>query len=155
MNSWDEMTDDELMAALADAVAESDAVPERRREAAHAAFTWRNIDEELAELLHDSALDAGAAVRSSATTVRALAFGRGAVTLEVEVDGDAVLGEVVDEDVTATTPATVSLQQPGVEDRTIEVDESGFFRFDGVAPGPARFVMVRAGWILATPWVVL
>jgi hypothetical protein len=155
MSTWDDRSDDELMAALAEAVAEQGVVSERRRAAAQAAFTWRTVDEELADLLHDSALDTGAAVRSGAATVRALAFGRGAVTLEVEVEGDAVLGEVVDEDVSAATPATVTVQQPGLEDRTVEVDASGFFRFTGVTPGPARFVMVRAGWILATPWVVL
>ena len=52
------------MAELAAAVEEEAAVSDRRRAAARAAFTWRTVDAELAELLHDSALDAGAAVRS-------------------------------------------------------------------------------------------
>ena len=73
MSEWDDLDsldDDALMALLGDAVAESDAVSDRRRAAARAAFTWRSVDEELAELLHDSALDAGAAVRSSASGPR-------------------------------------------------------------------------------------
>ena len=85
------------MAELAAAVEEEAAVSDRRRAAARAAFTWRTVDAELAELLHDSALDAGAAVRSGSDGPRMLSFRRAAVTLEVEIDGDAVLGEVIDE----------------------------------------------------------
>ena len=62
MSDW---SDDDLMAELAEAVAEEDAVTDRRREAARAAFTWRSVDAELMELLHDSALEAGAAVRGA------------------------------------------------------------------------------------------
>ncbi|MCD0359134.1 hypothetical protein LQI09_18365, partial [Acinetobacter baumannii] len=65
MTNWDELTDYELMTALSEAVTETaPEVVDRRRAAAQAAFTWRTIDTELAELLHDSALEAGAAVRS-------------------------------------------------------------------------------------------
>ena len=49
--NWDELDDDQLMAALEAAVAEGAAVSDRRREAARAAFTWRTVDAELAELL--------------------------------------------------------------------------------------------------------
>ena len=97
MSEWDDITDDELMALLAGAVGEPDAADERRRTAARAAFTWRSVDEELAELLHDSALDAGAAVRSGSDAPRSLAFGRSGLTLEVEVDGERLLGQVVGE----------------------------------------------------------
>ena len=51
-------TDDELLAELRAAIAEADLVTDRQREAARAAFTWRTVDAELAELLHDSALEA-------------------------------------------------------------------------------------------------
>ena len=64
MTEPNDLNDNELMAELAAAVAEEEAVSERRRTAARAAFTWRTVDAELAEMLHDSALDAGAAVRS-------------------------------------------------------------------------------------------
>ena len=75
MTDWSD--DDELMAVLAEAVAEADAVTDRRREAAQAAFTWRHVDAELMELLHDSALEAGAAVRGAGDPGRLLSFGRG------------------------------------------------------------------------------
>lgn len=150
-----ERDDEELMAELAAAVAEETAVSDRRRAAAKAAFTWRTVDAELAELLHDSALDVGAAVRSGADGPRMLSFRRAAVTLEVEIDGASVLGEVIDGHTEDSGPATVTLQRPDADDRTAEAAASGFFRFDGVEPGPVRFVVARAGWSLTTPWATI
>ncbi|MEV5000647.1 hypothetical protein [Nocardioides sp. LML1-1-1.1] len=157
MTEWDAMDDDELMALLGQAVADAEAVPERRRDAARAAFTWRSVDEELAELLHDSALDAGAAVRSAADGPRSLAFGRSGLTLEVEVEGDRLLAEVVAEGDAAAGegPATVTLQRPGADDVVESTDTAGFVRFAGVGAGAARFVVARGGWSLTTPWVTL
>lgn len=157
MTEWDAMDDDELMALLGQAVADAEAVPERRRDAARAAFTWRSVDEELAELLHDSALDAGAAVRSAADGPRSLAFGRSGLTLEVEVEGDRLLAEVVAEGDAAAVegPATVTLQRPGADDVTESTDAAGFVRFAGVGAGAVRFVVARGGWSLTTPWVTL
>lgn len=155
---FDRLSDDELMAELAAAVEEDADVSDRRRAAARAAFTWRTVDEELAELLHDSALDAGAAVRSGAGDAdapRMLSFRRSAVTLEVEIDGTAVLGQVIDAAGEDTSPTTVTLQRPDVDDRSTDVDVSGFFRFDDVAPGPVRFVVSRSGWSLTTPWATI
>ncbi|WP_183095589.1 hypothetical protein [Nocardioides stalactiti] len=151
MTQWN---DDELLAELAAAVAEETAVSDRRRAAAQAAFTWRTVDAELAELLHDSALDAGAAVRSGGDGPRTLSFRRAAVTLEVEIDGDVVLGEVIDESGVGD-PATVTLQRPGVDDVVVEADASGFFRIEGVGAGSVRFVVARSGWILTTPWATI
>ncbi|GAB4001327.1 hypothetical protein [Nocardioides ultimimeridianus] len=148
--NWDAMSDDELIAALGEAVAEDASVSTQRRDAARAAFTWRTIDDELAELLHDSAFDAGAAVRSSAGTPRALTFGRSGITVEVEVDGDQVLGEVVD-----GAGAAVTLQRPELDDVAVEADAAGFFRFSGVGAGLVRFVVELDGWSLTTPWVTL
>ncbi len=153
MTSTPDSTDDELMAMLAEAVAEADAVTERRLSAAKAAFAWRNVDEELAELLHDSALDAGAAVRSgSGDEPRSLSFGSGGLALEVEVDGTVLMGQVLGADLAG---ATVTLQRTGSADREVEVDPSGFVRFEDVAPGPIRLVASAAGWRLVSPWVVV
>ena len=82
-----DFSDDEvLMTALRDAIADGDAVTDRRREAARAAFSWRTVDVELMELLHDSALEAGAAVRGVGDA-RHLTFGRDGLTVELEVSG--------------------------------------------------------------------
>ena len=84
-----------------------------------------------------------------------LSFRRAAVTLEVEIDGDAVLGEVIDESEGDAAPATVTLQRPDMVDRSVEADASGFFRFDEVGPGSVRFVVARGGWSLTTPWATI
>ncbi|WP_134768149.1 hypothetical protein [Nocardioides sp. 1609] len=144
--------DDALLAELGRAVSEEAVVTARRREAARAAFTWRTVDAELADLLHDSALESGA-VRSAGVpdAARTLSYGNGDVTLELEVDGDTVLGQVVREADGGTVAAVVLLRRADGAETSAEVDPSGFFRFTDVAPGPARFV---AG-TLTTPWVVL
>ena len=146
MNDWSD--DDELMTALAEAVSETDEVTERRRVAAQAAFTWRTIDAELMELLHDSSLEAGAAVRSTGeATERVLSFGSGELSLELELRGDVVLGQVV-----PGQPGSVDLQRVDGETSTVETDGSGFFRLDGVEAGLMRFVVTTGGRTLTTTW---
>jgi hypothetical protein len=148
MNHWSD--DDALMAALSEAVAEADAVTDRRREAAQAAFTWRSVDAELMELLHDSALEAGAAVRGAADPGRLLSFGRGELTIELEVGAGAVAGQVL-----PAQDATVTLQATGVDDRTVAADGAGFFRIEEVGSGPVRFVVTTSETTLTTSWVTL
>jgi hypothetical protein len=142
--------DDALTAALKEAVAEADAVSDRRREAARAAFTWRSVDAELMELLHDSALEAGAAVRGPADPGRLLSFGGGSLTIELEVGAGAVTGQVL-----PAQAATVTLQRTGAEDRTVAADAAGFFRIDEVGSGPVRFVVTTSEQTLTTAWVTL
>jgi hypothetical protein len=148
MTAWDDFTDEELLAELREAVAEADEVTELQREAARAAFTWRTVDAELAELLHDSALES-AAVRGD-DTARTLSFASGPLTLEVEIDGDTVRGQVV-----GAAAESVLLQRSTADDQPLEVDPSGFFRFDGVSAGPVRFVVKAGDWTLTSPWVAL
>lgn len=148
MTDW---TDDELMELLAEAVAEGDAVTDRRRADAQAAFTWRTVDEELMELLHDSTLEVGAGVRSAGeTTERVLSFGTGELTLELELDGDVVIGQVLPGQL-----GTVALQRVDAEPRTVATDAAGFFRFQGVTPGLTRFVVTVSNDTLTTTWVHL
>jgi hypothetical protein len=138
------------MAALSEAVAEADAVTDRRREAAQAAFAWRSVDAELMELLHDSALEAGAAVRGAGDPGRLLSFGRGELTIELEVGAGAVTGQVL-----PAQDATVTLQATGVDDRTVAADGAGFFRIEEVGSGPVRFVVTTSETTLTTSWVTL
>jgi hypothetical protein len=151
------MNDDELMALLGEAVAEEAVVSDRRRTAARAAFTWRSVDAELAELLHDSALAAGAAVRSDGDESRTLSFGHSGLTLEIEVEGEVLLGQVIGTGgaSAATEPASVLLERPDADAQSAVADASGFFRLEGVRPGAVRFVVEQGGWSLTTPWVTL
>ncbi len=149
MTSFDDLSDDELLAALAEAVAEADLVTDRQREAAQAAFTWRTVDQELAELLHDSALEL-TGVRGADDAPRTLSFASGALTLEVEIDGDVVIGQVV-----GGTAESVVLQRSAGDDQPLDVDTAGFFRLDGVGAGPIRFVVQAGDWTLTSPWVAI
>jgi hypothetical protein len=47
------------------------------------------------------------------------------------------------------------MQRSIADDQPLEVDPSGFFRLDGVAPGPVRFVVQAGDWMLTSPWVAL
>ena len=91
--------------------------------------SWRTIDEELLALTHDSLELADAAVRG-ALDVRTLGFETDGLSLEVEVDGDRVFGQVLDAEVD-------EIVVESVEDgsQAIPVDSSGIFS-----------VVVLAGW---------
>lgn len=143
------LSDDELLAELRAAVAEADLVTDRQRAAAQAAFTWRTVDQELAELLHDSALEM-TGVRGADDAPRTLSFASGALTLEVEVDGDVVIGQVIGADA-----QSVTLQRSIADDQPLDVDSAGFFRIEGVGPGPIRFVVQAGDWTLTSPWVAI
>jgi hypothetical protein len=141
-------TDDEgLMNELGRALAQQ-AVPDHRREAARAAFTWRTIDEELLALTHDSLEMADAAVRG-ALDVRTLGFESDGLSLELEVDGERVIGQVLDTDVDE-----VVVESTDYGSKTCPVDASGVF--SGVVPrGPVRFAVRVEGVLRHTPWIVL
>jgi hypothetical protein len=142
-------TDDEaLMQELARAMAQEAAVPDHRREAARAAFTWRTIDEELLALTHDSLELADAAVRG-ALDVRTLGFESDGLSLEVEVDGDRVVGQVLDADVDEVVVESIDDGS-----QSTPVDSSGIFSVV-VPTGPVRFGVRIDGVLRRTPWVVL
>jgi hypothetical protein len=146
-DSWD---DDQLLAALKDAVAARQAVPARFVEAARNAFSWRDIDAELARLAYDSAsdLDVMAGLRSGSASVRVLTFAAGPLTIELEVADGALLGQVI-----PAGPGTVDLRPPvGLALRTA-VDDLGCFRVCPVPAAPVRLsYRGTAGTSLLTGW---
>ena len=64
------------------------------RQAAYGAFAWRTVDQDLLTLMHDSALQATAAVRGS-EDARTLSFTGGEMSLELEVDGSVITGQLL------------------------------------------------------------
>lgn len=78
---------DELLERLAAIAGALDAPPPELASAAQAAFGWRTIDAELAELVYDSWLDDGAlaGVRTD-TGPRRLTFDAPDMTMEVQID---------------------------------------------------------------------
>jgi hypothetical protein len=143
--------EDELRALFA----RMDPVPELVSEGARAAFTWRTIDAELAELMRDSAeLEAGElALRSAAVGPRMLSFESPRLAIEAEVSMTGprtrrVVGQII-----PPLAATVVLERPGSR-IAVEADELGRFFFEDAAAGPARLraLLPDGGVEIATPW---
>ena len=108
----------------------------------------KRSDEELLALTHDSLEMADAAVRG-ALDVRTLGFESDGLTLELEVDGDRVFGQVLDADVD-----DVHVESVGEGSQTCPVDASGVFSVV-VPTGPVRFGVAVEGMLRHTPWIVL
>ena len=75
-------TDEGLMQDLAAAIGQEREIPDQRRQAAYGAFAWRTIDQDLLTLMHDSSLQATAAVRGT-EEARTLSFEGAGMTLEL------------------------------------------------------------------------
>ena len=122
-----------------------DDVDPRHRAAAQAAFVWRTIDEELMELTYDS-LETPAAVRSAAVDApRTVSFSSSIGSLELEIDGERVMGHVL-------PGGTVTVVMTNVVGERLESpsDEDGVFELMGSLPGPVRFSIEGKG---ITQWL--
>ncbi len=145
-------SDDELLALVGRALRAADPVPDRVIDGARAAWTWRTIDEELAELVFDSSSQL-AGVRSE-DTARQLTFRSPGVEIEVMVTDEAartVIGQLI-------PPGEFTVQLL-LGDAVIEepTDRLGRFTFNGIAPGPVRLVVVdeHGHHLVITEWVLL
>jgi hypothetical protein len=149
------MDDEAVFTELRGLLARTDPVPDRLDEAARAAFTWRTIDAELAELMRDSAeLDAGAlALRSTATGPRLLSFESPRVAIEAEVSVTGPRERRLAGQIVPPVAATVTLEQGGVR-LSVQADELGRFAFERLGAGPARLraALPDGGMEVATPW---
>jgi len=142
--------DEQLLAALREAMKAREAVPPWFMETGKAAYAWHNIDAELAQLTYDSSrdLDAAAAVRSEAASIRALTFTSARLSIELEVAKDSLLGQII-----PPGPGTLETHTAtGVT--TSPVDEIGCFTIEPIPPSPFRLrfrttntIDVLTGWI--------
>jgi len=150
--------DDELEAELRRLAAAWDPVPAELRQAAVDAFSWRDIDAEIAELVYDSLLDFDEAslVRGPAGQ-RLVSFAVGGMTIDVEVTstgtGRTVMGQIV-----PPQRATVDIRHPR-DMVTVEADDLGRFRSGPLPPGPASLRLHpppgAAGPDIVTEWIAL
>jgi len=148
-NGWD---DEELLAELREAMKARRAVPSWFVETGKSAYAWHNIDAELAQLTYDSQTDADrlAAVRSENASIRALTFTSAHLSIELEVAGDSLLGQVI-------PPQAGTLEaRTKAAATTSPVDEAGFFALE---PIPASPFMLRFratdGACVMTGWITL
>lgn len=146
--------DEQLMQLTALALSDQEAVPAEVVAAAKAAWTWRTIDAELAELAHDSSLDDAPVGVRGAATLRALSFTSGPVAIEVEVSEEhgrrGLVGQVMPAPAGDAGPLVIE----GVDGRAVEVpvDELGRFVVDRLDPGLIR---LRIGTRVVTEWVTI
>ena len=143
-------SDEQLLAALGEAMKARAAVPAWFTETGKNAYAWHNIDAELAQLTYDSRTDADAmaGARSETATIRALTFTSARLSIELEVVGHSLLGQVV-----PPQPGTLETHtRAGMT--TAPVDEAGFFALEPIPPAPflLRFrtadgASVMTGWI--------
>jgi hypothetical protein len=148
LDSWD---DDQLLAALGDAVRARQAVPDAFVEMGKGAYAWSHIDAELAQLTYDSMTDRTAAVRSETASIRALGFTSAHLSMELEVSEDCLLGQVI-----PPRPGTLEAQTGAGASTETTVDEIGCFAVDPLPASPFRLRFRAAdGTDVLTGWVTL
>jgi hypothetical protein len=144
--------DDEIMALLAEALERADPVPAHVMDNARAAFTWRTIDAELAELVFDSALHSSG-VRSEELN-RQVTFRSSNVEIEimiVEDRGRRLVGQLV-------PPTTATIELIGADGmQSSSTDGLGRFAFNQLDDGPTRLVVFGSDGrrVAQTDWVLL
>jgi hypothetical protein len=129
---WD---DDQLLAALREALEADEAVPPEFIEAGKNAYAWHNIDAELAQLTYDSIRepDAALSLRAEAASIRALTFTSARLTIELEVSEDSVLGQVI-----PAQSGVIEIQGREGTTATTEADEVGCFLIRPIPDSPFR-----------------
>ena len=149
------MDDDELLAALGEALQYERGVPPEFIALGKAAFAWYCIDAELAALTYDSVFeDAGAevsGVRSDAASLRYLTFVSENLTLEIDVTDEALLGQFVPHG-----PGRVEIRAADGAVAVAVVDQVGGFAIRPVPRGSFRlFCQTANGANVLTDWLVL
>ncbi len=156
------LDDDRVLAVLAAAFDDVDATPAAAIDAAIAAFGFRDLDAQLADLVTDSwDAERSLALRAEPSDVRFLGFRRDGLTLDVELhpDGsvvgqllaDAPTGTAADStaDATAALPTELHVEERDGRVTTVALDARGRFR----EALTARVVRLRCPGRLVTPWL--
>jgi hypothetical protein len=145
-----------LLQDIARLAARRDPVPPALVAMAKSSFTWRTVDEELAEMVWDSAssADHGVLVRSSTASVRLLTFATPHLTLELEILPSGTRRRLVGE-LTPSTGARVVVEHEAGTSEDVS-DEHGRFLINDVPAGRMKLRCVPAdgaGVALVTTWM--
>ena len=150
-DGWD---DEELLAALGEAMRARASVPEWFVETGKNAYAWHNIDAELAQLTYDSDSETGrsraAAVRSEAASIRALTFTSPRLSIELEVGESSLIGQII-------PPRAGTLEVHTTAGVTSSpVDEIGCFAVAPIPTSPFRLrCRTEDGADVLTGWITL
>ncbi len=149
----DGWNDDELFAALREAMRARQAVPPEFVEAGKSAFAWHNIDAELAQLTYDSGRDTlyDPSLRAEAASIRALTFTSAHLAIELEISEDSLLGQII-----PAQRGTVRIQPADGTETTVAADEIGCFAIRPIPPLPFRlYCQTASGTDTLTGWITL
>lgn len=142
--------DEVLLAALSEALA-STRHPRHDQLIADAqdAFSFSTITDEVAALVFDSMWEDKLETATRATsTVRTLVFESTELSLELEVTGRGVVGQV-------SPPASVEVivERPNGRRTAVQTDDLGSFTMDAAISGPVRFHITSGDTTTVTEWV--
>lgn len=150
---------DQLLAALHQALRAADEVPPEFVAAGKAVYTWHTIDAELADLTYDSSRDQPVPARSARTVTEsaeiasllALTFTASDLTIELEISGDALLGQIV-----PPCPGQVELHLAGGRAGVTPIDDVGCFLVRPI-PAAAFRLLCRpdTGRGVLTTWITV
>jgi hypothetical protein len=149
-NDWD---DDRLLVALGQALRAREAVPSWFVETGRNAFAWHNIDAELAQLTYDSNEDRlqATVMRSETASIRALTFTSAHLSVELEVTGNSLLGQLF-----PTREGELEIHTRAGEISMTDVDEIGCFSIDPIPESPFRLRCHTAdGTNVLTGWITI
>jgi hypothetical protein len=147
--SWAD--DDQLFAALKEALRAGQAVPPEFIEAGKSAYAWRNIDAELASLTYDSTRDLVTSVRAETASIRALTFTSAHLIIELEVGGESLHGQVV-----PAGEGTIEIQTRDGVAAAVGVDSLGWFAIHPIPASPFRLrYRTTDGTDVLTGWITL
>ena len=148
LDGWD---DEQFLAALGEAMRARQAVPESFVDLGKSAYAWHNIDAELAQLTYDSSREPVAGLRSETASIRALTFTSAHLSLELEVTGSSLLGQII-----PLRSGTLEIQTRAGATTTTPVDEIGCFAVEPIPDSPFRLRCRTAdGTDVLTGWITL
>jgi hypothetical protein len=150
----DDPSDDQLLAELRDIAAQADPVPAPLLDAARSAFELRDLDAMLAELVHDSTVDAPTMAIRGGGAERMLSFTAQAVAVECQITTRGsrrdLLGQLV-----GSQAEEMDVQITGAV-TTVPVNDAGRFSVRGLPAGPFRLrCRLADGTSLVTSWAAL
>jgi hypothetical protein len=128
--------DDQLLAALAEALREVRDVPHPFVETGKAAFAWHNIDAELARLTYDSAAEAlgpATATRAERAVLREVTLASSQLKIHLQITDEAVRGQVV-----PAQPCQLELRAAAQPPIGITTDNDGWFTLRPIPVGSFR-----------------
>jgi hypothetical protein len=146
------MSHDELEARLRAVVGHIDPVPSLVDEGARAAFGWRTIDEDLAELMRDSADELAEAGVRGPGGARQLSFESPALGIELEVVATGPRSRRIEGQLLPPAAATVRVERPGEDAVSVQADELGRFVLEELRAGAMRLHVLLRGAQIAVPW---